>query len=131
MDARREVITAIGAPAAIGPYSHAIRSGHLLFCSGQVALDPESGELVGETAPEQAEQALKNLEAVCSAAGAQLRDAVRVTVYFTDIAGDFAAVNEVYAQFFEVDPPARVGIGVAALPKGAKVEIDAVVALHD
>jgi 2-iminobutanoate/2-iminopropanoate deaminase len=124
----REPVTAIGAPAAIGPYSHAVRAGHLLFCSGQIPLDPESGKLVGKTPAAQATQCLKNLQAVCGAAGAALSDAVRCTVYMTDL-GAFAAVNEVYAKFFASDPPARVAIGVAALPKGAQVEIDAIVAL--
>jgi 2-iminobutanoate/2-iminopropanoate deaminase len=124
----REPVTAIGAPAAIGPYSHAVRAGHLLFCSGQIPLDPESGELVGKTPAAQAKQCLKNLQAVCSAAGTSLSDAVRCTVYMTDL-GAFADVNEVYAKFFASDPPARVAIGVAALPKGAQVEIDAIVAL--
>jgi 2-iminobutanoate/2-iminopropanoate deaminase len=128
MATTRETITAPNAPEAVGPYTHAVRTGDLLFCSGQVALN-QSGELVGETAAEQAEQCLHNLQAVCDAAGTTLDRAVRCTVYFTDIAGDFAAVNEVYARFFERHPPARVGIGVAALPKGALVEIDAVIAL--
>jgi 2-iminobutanoate/2-iminopropanoate deaminase len=121
-------VTAIGAPAAIGPYSHAVRAGGLLFCSGQLPLDPDSGELVGDTPAQQATQCLKNLKAVCAAAGASLADAVRLTVYITDM-GAFAEVNEAYATFFEADPPARVAIGVAALPKGGQVEIDAVVAL--
>jgi 2-iminobutanoate/2-iminopropanoate deaminase len=124
----REPVTAIGAPAALGPYSHAVIAAGLLFCSGQVPLDPDSGELVGATPAEQATQCLKNLSAVCAAAGASLSDAVRMTVYLTDM-GAFADVNEVYGTFFEVDPPARVAIGVAALPKGARVEIDAIVAL--
>jgi 2-iminobutanoate/2-iminopropanoate deaminase len=124
----REPVTAPGAPAAIGPYSHAVRAGGLLFCSGQIPLDPDSGELVGETPGEQAHRCLENLAAVCAAAGASLADAVRLTVYMTDL-GAFTAVNEVYAGFFEREPPARVAIGVAALPKGAQVEIDAVVAL--
>jgi len=124
----REPVTAIGAPAAIGPYSHAVRAGGLLFCSGQIPLDADSGELVGDTPAEQVGQCLRNLQAVCAAAGATLADAVRVTVYLTDI-GAFAAVNEVYGTFFEADPPARVAIGVASLPKGAQVEVDAVVAL--
>jgi 2-iminobutanoate/2-iminopropanoate deaminase len=121
-------VTAIGAPAAIGPYSHAVRAAGLLFCSGQIPLDPDSGELVGATAAEQADQCLRNLQAVCAAAGATLADAVRMTVYLTDM-GAFAAVNEVYGALFEADPPARVAIGVASLPKGALVEIDAIVAL--
>jgi 2-iminobutanoate/2-iminopropanoate deaminase len=124
----REPVTAIGAPAAIGPYSHAVRAAGLLFCSGQIPLDPDSGELVGTTPADQAVQCLRNLQAVCAAAGASLADAVRMTVYLTDM-GAFAAVNEVYGTFFEVDPPARVAVGVAALPKGAQVEIDAIVAL--
>jgi 2-iminobutanoate/2-iminopropanoate deaminase len=121
-------VTAIGAPAAIGPYSHAVRAGGLLFCSGQIPLDPDSGELVGGGPAEQTTQCLRNLQAVCAAAGASLADAVRMTVYLTDM-GAFAAVNKAYGTFFEADPPARVAIGVAALPKGAQVEVDAVVAL--
>jgi 2-iminobutanoate/2-iminopropanoate deaminase len=124
----REPVTAIGAPAAIGPYSHAVRAGGLLFCSGQIPLDPDSGELVGGGPAEQTTQCLRNLQAVCAAAGASLADAVRMTVYLTDM-GAFAAVNKAYGTFFEADPPARVAIGVAALPKGAQVEVDAVVAL--
>ena len=124
----REVVTALDAPAAIGPYSHAVRAGGLLFCSGQIPLDPGSGELVGDTPAEQARRCLENLTAVCAAAGASLGDAVRVTVYLTDM-GAFAEVNEVYGTFFETDPPARVAIGVSALPRGAQVEMDAVVAL--
>jgi 2-iminobutanoate/2-iminopropanoate deaminase len=128
MSHHRESVTALGAPAAIGPYSHAVRAGNLLFCSGQIPLDPESGELVGSTPAEQARRCLDNLESVCEAAGAQLSDAVRLTVYMTDL-GAFAEVNDAYAAYFGAEPPARVAIGVAALPKGAQVEIDAVVAL--
>ena len=128
MSQYREPVTAIGAPAAIGPYSHAVRAGGLLFCSGQIPLDVDGVELVGDTPGEQAGQCLRNLQAVCAAAGASLADAVRMTVYLTDM-GAFAEVNEVYGTFFQSDPPARVAIGVAALPKGAQVEIDAVVAL--
>ena len=128
MSQHRAPVTAIGAPAAIGPYSHAVSSGGLLFCSGQTPLDPDSGELVGATPGEQAAQCLKNLQAVCAAAGASLADAVRMSVYVTDMRA-FAEVNEVYGTFFESDPPARVTIGVASLPKGAQVEIDAIVAL--
>ena len=124
----RQILSADGAPAAIGPYSHAVRSGGLLFCSGQIPLDPATGELVGDTPGEQARRCLENLAAVCAAADASLADAVRVTVYLTDMSA-FTEVNEVYAGFFEADPPARVAIGVAALPKGAQVEIDAVVAV--
>jgi 2-iminobutanoate/2-iminopropanoate deaminase len=125
----RQSISAEGAPAAIGPYSHAVRFGELLFCSGQIPLDPDSGELVGDSAAEQAERCLRNLEAVCVAAGTELSRAVRLTVHMTDLS-EFAAVNDVYGGFFgSEEPPARVAIGVAALPKGAQVEIDAIVAL--
>ncbi|HET6868061.1 MAG TPA: Rid family detoxifying hydrolase [Solirubrobacteraceae bacterium] len=128
MPADREAITASGAPEAVGPYVHAVRSGDLLFCSGQIPLDPKSGEIVGTTAADQAGRCLENLAAVCAAAGATLGDAVKLTVYLTDM-GSFAGVNEVYESFFESDPPARVAIAVAGLPRGALVEIDAVVAL--
>ena len=128
MSSRRETVSAPEAPAAIGPYSHAVRAGELLFCSGQIPLDPASGELVGATAAEQARRCLENLRAVCEAAGASLQRAVRVTVYMTDLQA-FAEVNEVYGGFFSEQPPARVAVGVAALPRGAYVEIDAVVAL--
>ena len=129
MSHHRETVTAQGAPAAVGPYVHAVRTGGLLFCSGQVSLDPDTGELRGDTPAEQAAHCLENLSIVCAAAGATLADAVRVTVYLTDM-GAFAEVNEAYARAFEgSDPPARVAIGVAALPKGAQVEMDAVIAL--
>ena len=124
----RKTVTAEGAPEAIGPYNHAVASGGLLFCSGQVPLDPRSGEMVGETPAEQATQCLKNLEAVCDAAGAQLQSAVRLTIFTTQLER-FAEINEAYAEFFAEDPPARAAVGVAALPKGAMVEIDAIVAL--
>ncbi|HEY8763732.1 MAG TPA: Rid family detoxifying hydrolase [Solirubrobacteraceae bacterium] len=130
MSANREPVTAPNAPKAIGPYVHGIRAGNLLFCSGQVGLDPKTGELAGATAGEQAGRCLENLAAVCDAAGTTLGNAVRMTLYLTDI-GAFAEVNDVYGSFFESSPPARVAIGVAALPLGAKVEIDAVIALGE
>jgi len=125
---QREAVTAPGAPAAVGPYVHAVRAGGLLFCSGQIPLHPETGELVGATAAEQAGRCLENLQAVCAAAGASLADAVKITVYLRDM-DDFAVVNEVYGSFFESDPPARVALAVAGLPRDAQVEIDAIVAL--
>lgn len=133
MTVERETVTAPGAPPAIGPYSHAVlvdlrSAASLLFCSGQIPLDPATGELVGSTAAEQARQCLVNLTAVCDAAGASLGDALRLTIYMTDI-GAFGEVGEVYASFFTDSPPARVAVGVAALPRGAQVEIDAVVAI--
>lgn len=128
MPQHRESIAAPGAPAAVGPYVHAVRAGGLLFCSGQIPLHPETGEIVGATAAEQAGRCLENLQAVCAAAGASLADAVKVTVLLRDM-DDFAAVNEVYASFFESDPPARVAYAVAGLPRDAQVELDAIVAL--
>jgi 2-iminobutanoate/2-iminopropanoate deaminase len=128
MSTEREIVDAPDAPAAIGPYSHAVRAAGLLVCSGQIPLDPVSGELVGSTAAEQARRCLQNLQAVCVAGGTSLERALRMTIYMTDL-GDFAEVNEVYGSFFEQEPPARVTVGVAALPKGAYVEIDALVAL--
>lgn len=128
MAAHREIVTALDAPAAIGPYSHAVRTGGLLFISGQIPLHPSTGELVGTTPAEQTAQCLANLSAVAAAAGATLSDAAQVTIYVTDM-GAFAEVNEVYATAFEADPPARVTIGVAALPKAAQVEIAAIIAL--
>jgi 2-iminobutanoate/2-iminopropanoate deaminase len=125
----RVTLNSTNAPAAVGPYSHAVRvTGELLFISGQIALDVASGELVGSTPGEQARKCLENLHAIASDAGSSLEDAVKVTVYLTDIEA-FAEVNEVYAGFFKSDPPARVALAVAALPKGAQVEIDAVIAV--
>ena len=128
MSDERKTVNADQAPAAVGPYSHAVQANGLLFCSGQIPLDPATGEIVGDTPGEQARRCLENLQLVCEAAGAKLEDAVRCTVYMTDIAG-FAAVNEVYAEFFPREPPARAVVGVGALPKGAQVEIDAIVSI--
>jgi 2-iminobutanoate/2-iminopropanoate deaminase len=128
LPAHRESVSASDAPAAIGPYVQAIHTGDLLFCSGQIGLDPRTGELAGRNAADQAGRCLENLSAICNAAGTTLGNAVRLTIYLTEMDA-FEAVNEVYGSFFESDPPARVTIGVVALPRGAKVEIDAVVAL--
>jgi 2-iminobutanoate/2-iminopropanoate deaminase len=103
-------------------------TGGLLFCSGQIPLDTASGEIVGETPAEQARRCLENLREVCTAAGTSLERAVRLTIYTTDL-GAFAEINEVYGSFFGEQPPARAAVGVAMLPKGAQVEIDAIVAL--
>ena len=125
----RTAVSTESAPAAIGPYSQGMKVGDLLFCSGQIPLDPSSGELVKADIEGQARRCLQNLEAVCEAAGASLSNAVRCTVYLGDMR-DFARVNEVYAEFFDgADPPARVAVAAAGLPKGADVEIDAIVAL--
>lgn len=126
----RESVNVAGAPAAIGPYVHAVKTGSLLFCSGQTPLDPESGELVGTNAAEQAEQVLKNVQTVLAGAGRSLSDVVKTTVYLTTM-DDFAAMNEVYGKFFASEPPARTTVAVAALPKGALVEIEAIADLGD
>ena len=125
----RQSVSTDSAPAAIGPYSQGMRVGDLLFCSGQIPLEPSAGELVKDDIEGQARRCLQNLAAVAEAAGGSLANAVRCTVFLTDMS-DFARVNEVYAEFFgDDDPPARVAIAVAGLPKGADVEIDAIVAL--
>ena len=128
MSADREAVHADDAPAAIGPYSHAVRSGGLLFCSGQIPIDASSGELIVSSASAQARRCLENLDAVARAAGTRIERAVRITIYMVELSA-FAEVNEVCAEFFPTDPPARATVGVAALPRSAGVEIDAVIAL--
>jgi 2-iminobutanoate/2-iminopropanoate deaminase len=121
----RHSISTNGAPAAIGPYSQAIGAGRLLFCSGQVGLDPQTGELVGDDIEQQADRALRNLVAVLDAAGLTTADIVKTTCFLADMA-DFGAFNAVYARFMTDPPPARSTFAVAALPKGARVEIEAI-----
>ena len=130
MSHHRKTVTASGAPDAAGPYSHAVVSNGLVFCSGQVHADPASGQLVEGSIGEQTQRCLENLSVVAAAAGARLADAVRMGIYVTDVS-TFKDVNEAYGAYFETEPPARTTIGVAALPMGAKVEIDAVIALPD
>ena len=126
---QRTVIATADAPKAIGPYSQAIALGDLIFCSGQVALDPASGELTGDDVRAQTRRALENLSGVLRAAGSSLADVVKTTVFLVDM-GDYAAMNEVYGEFFSSEPPARSAIAVAALPRGARVEIEAIAARH-
>ena len=121
----RRIIGTEKAPKAIGPYSQAVRAGNLLFCSGQIPLDPATGKMVSGGIEAQTERALKNLEAVLSAGGAMFASVVKTTVYLADLA-DFPAMNAVYGKFFPKDPPARATIQAAKLPAGALVEIDAV-----
>ncbi|MBI5575845.1 MAG: RidA family protein [Deltaproteobacteria bacterium] len=121
----REIIGTAAAPAAIGPYSQAVRAGGLLFCSGQIPLDPATGKMVDGGIGAQTERVLANLEAVLSAGGASFASVVKTTVYLADLA-DFPAMNTVYGRFFPKDPPARATIQAARLPAGALVEIDAV-----
>lgn len=122
----RRAISTEQAPTPIGPYSQAIEAGRVLYCSGQVPLDPESDELVEGGIAEQARRCLESLDAVCSAAGTRLADAARITIYLTDLSL-FAELNEVYSEFFSEPFPVRTTVGVAELPKGALVEMDATV----
>ena len=121
----REAIATDAAPRAIGPYSQAIRVGNLLFCSGQIPLDPATGQLVGGSVAAQTRQVLTNLQAVLAGAGASLDDVVKTTVFLADM-NDFAAMNEAYAMFFSSPAPARSTVQAARLPRDARVEIDAI-----
>ena len=120
----RQAIRTAGAPGAIGPYSQAIDTGDLVFCAGQLGLDPATGELV-EGVEAQADRAMRNVAAVLDAAGLTAADIVKTTIFLADIA-DFAAVNAVYGRYVSDPPPARSTVGVAALPKGGRVEIEAI-----
>lgn len=113
------------APEAIGPYSQAIATGRLVFCSGQVALDPASGELVSGSVTEQTNRCLVNLGAVLEAAGSGFDRVVKTTAYLTDMS-DFPEFNDAYGEFFSDEPPARATVGVASLPKGARVEVECI-----
>jgi 2-iminobutanoate/2-iminopropanoate deaminase len=119
------VISSTNAPAAIGPYSQAIQAGNLLFCSGQIPLDPVTGEIVAGDIHRQAEQVMENIAAVLTAGGAGFNDVVKATVYLVDM-GDFAAVNEVYGRYFVTHKPARSTVAVKSLPRGVLVEIEVV-----
>ena len=125
---RRRCITAPGAPGVVGPCVHAVIHGDTLFCSGALPLDPDTEMLVDGSLAEQTTQCLRNLAAVCEAAGTGLEQALRTTIYTTDL-DRFAEINDAYRDVFPNSPPARVTVGVAALPKGAQVEIDALVAV--
>lgn len=121
----RQTVSTDKAPAAIGPYSQAVRAGDWLFLSGQIPLDPVTGGLAGGTVEAKTERVLENIKAVLAAAGARLDQVVRTTIYLADL-GDFAAVNAVYGRYFPKDPPARATVEVRRLPKDAALEIDAV-----
>ncbi|MFT7471988.1 MAG: 2-iminobutanoate/2-iminopropanoate deaminase [Kiritimatiellia bacterium] len=123
-----EQVHSDSAPAAIGPYSQAIKVGSLVFLSGQIPLDPQSMEIVSDDVAAQTHQVFKNLIAVAEAAGGSLSNAAKLTIYLTDL-GDFAVINEIMAGYFSEPYPARATIQVSALPKGSRVEIDAVLAL--
>ena len=122
---KKKQIQTTQAPSAIGPYSQAIRIGEFLYTSGQIALNPENMEMMNSAIEEETEWVLKNLEAILKADGMSLANVIKTTVYLTDL-GEFARVNQVYEKFFGETKPARACVQVAALPKGAKVEIDAI-----
>jgi 2-iminobutanoate/2-iminopropanoate deaminase len=123
-----DVISTSKAPAAIGPYSQAISAGGFLFCSGQIPLDPTSGEMLCGSIEEETGQVMENLKAVLAAAGIGFEQVVKTTIYLVSM-DDFPAVNQVYGRYFSEVKPARVTVAVAALPRGARLEIDAVAAL--
>jgi 2-iminobutanoate/2-iminopropanoate deaminase len=124
----KKVISTSDAPAAVGAYSQAVAANGFLFCSGQVPLDPQSGELVGGSVADQTRRCLDNLAGVLGAAGASLADVVKVTAFLLDM-GDFPEFNEAYGEFFGDHPPARATVAVAGLPKGAQVEIECIAAV--
>jgi len=121
----KEIIQTAKAPGAVGPYSQGVKisGGALIFCSGQIALDPQSGKLIGITAAEQTDQTLKNIQSILNAAGADMKNVVKTTIFLTNI-NDFASVNEVYAKYFTMDMPARATVEVSKLPREAKIEIE-------
>lgn len=125
---KKQIVATESAPKAVGPYSQAVRAGDFLFSAGQIPLDPVTGNLVAGGIQEQTERVLENIKAVITSQGIGLAQVVKTTVFMTNLA-DFTAMNEVYAKFFPVDPPARSTVQVAALPKGAQVEIEVIAAL--
>ncbi len=124
----KRIISTAAAPAAIGPYSQAVQVGSFVFCSGQIPLDPKTMEIVSGGIEAQAVRVLDNMRAVAEAAGAQLQDAVKLTIFLTDLA-DFGIVNETMKRYFDAPYPARSTVQVSALPKGANIEIEATLAL--
>lgn len=121
----KEIVSTDKAPGAIGPYSQAIKTNGMLFCSGQIPIDPATGEFVEGGVPEQTEQVFKNLSAVLEAGGMSLDNVVKTTVFLADM-GDFAAMNEVYGRYFDSNKPARATVQAAGLPRNAKVEIECI-----
>lgn len=125
MSAMKEIISTENAPGAIGPYSQAIKANGMVFCSGQIPIDPSTGNFVSEVVAEQTEQVLKNLSEVLAAAGSSLNDVVKTTVFLADM-NDFAEMNDVYGRFFSENKPARATVQAARLPRDAKVEIECI-----
>jgi len=129
MDVQKEIISSAKAPKAIGPYSQAIRAGHIIYTSGQLGMDPVSGVIVDGGVEAETRQALHNLESILSSAGTDLASVLKTTVFLRDI-NDFSRMNGIYQEFFKDQPPARSAVQVGALPKGAAVEIEAVAILR-
>jgi 2-iminobutanoate/2-iminopropanoate deaminase len=121
----KEIISTENAPGAIGPYSQAVKTNGMVFCSGQIPIDVATGEFVSDDVAEQTDQVLKNLSAVLEAAGSSLNNVVKTTVFLADMI-DFAAMNEVYARYFSENKPARATVQAAGLPRGARVEIECI-----
>jgi 2-iminobutanoate/2-iminopropanoate deaminase len=126
----KKIVSTGDAPAAIGPYSQAIRSGSMLFCAGQIPLDPRTGQIVSDDISEQAKRVLENIKAILRAEDLTFEHVVKTTIFLTSM-GDFQAVNEIYATYFGENPPARSTVAVSALPKGAKVEIEVIAMAGD
>lgn len=129
MSLKRKIISTKNAPAAVGPYSQAVRLGNFVFTAGQIALVPETGQLIDDGIEAQTRQVIQNLSNVLQAANSNLSNIVKTTIFVTDM-NDFSTVNQVYGSFFSEDPPARSTVQVAALPLGAKVEIEAVAVIE-
>jgi 2-iminobutanoate/2-iminopropanoate deaminase len=123
----KKIISTKEAPAAIGPYSQAVRSGRFLFCSGQIPLDPQSGEIVAGDITAQTRRVMENVAALLQAEGLTFNNVVKTTIFLTNL-GDFQTVNQIYGSYFKNDPPARSTVQVAALPKGVNVEIEVIAA---
>jgi 2-iminobutanoate/2-iminopropanoate deaminase len=126
----KKIVSTSDAPAAVGPYSQAIRSGSMLFCAGQIPLDPKTGQIVSEDISEQTKRVLENIAAVLKAEHLAFDHVVKTTIFLTSM-GDFQTVNEIYATYFRENPPARSTVAVSALPKGAKVEIEVIAMASD
>ena len=125
----KEIISTKNAPQAIGPYSQAVKAGNLMFISGQIPLDPETGDLASESIEDQARQVLDNVKSICEAAGNSLDDVVKISIFLTDL-GNFATVNDVMKEYFSEPYPARATVEVSGLPLGVNVEIEAIVLIN-
>ena len=126
----KRIISTTEAPAAIGPYSQAIRSGSMLFCAGQIPLDPKTGQMVSDDISEQTKRVLENISALLRAENLNFNHVVKTTIFLISM-GDFQTVNEIYATYFRENPPARSTVAVSALPKGAKIEIEVIAMASD